>query len=930
MDDTARKLLAAALRYAAGRLATLDTAQKLAELVEKPLADAVQVQGHLTTAGTQLATAVTALDAGDLANGTRHLWDALGEVDAAATILGVKLDVVAQKAIEEAPPRALLQGLGLRSPVAAMKADDNGSPLLEVTWKGTSASAPPFQVDAVELTVRFGAPGLSMTVAGSGASIDLGRGTDGLIRKLIGAAGSASTDLAFTVDARGVTTRGAVGPIALPARLDAQVVELQGLDLALNAEGGDLRIDLRSRLLTELLGVLKARVDGAGLRLPIDPARILAGQQPFGDPSFLVPEAIGISLDAGPVSGGGYLRVVQGGFGGALALTIGPVKVDAFGLFREVDGAMSFVVVMSMRFPVPIELGLLFTLNAVGGIVGLGVDVMPDAIAAGIKDGVLEQLMFPPDVVAAAPTILQTLGRVFPAKAGSFVVGPMVQLAWGRPISLFTLDVGVVLAAPDPVIVIVGLARAALPTEEAPIIDLRAGVMAQFGRGKVLLRAELYNSRIALFSVYGSLGLLIRFDDPGVYLSAGGFHPKFTAIPGELTGMRRIGAEMSPPVGLQLRLEGYVAVTPNTVQFGGSIEIGYSVAVAAVRGSLTLDALIQLDPFGFEVAISAGVHVEAFGIALLGVQLSGRLTGPSPWTIEGRGRFSLPWPLPDPSIDVGPITFGPSRPASPALEAVAPLAKVAEALNLPEAWQRAERAGQYVPVRMTPVPGVPAGGGDSPTVIAPWELVRCSQRRFPWQMTIERVGAAPVAPAKCRLAVPGGVRVGAVGGAPGAAVDSSSVTESFAIGQLLQLSADAQLGAPDFEDRQGGLTIDLSTAETDAAALLPFVHSVELEYEDSWPGRPEEPIEPMRLLISDAMLRLLLDAGPAGSSALRSAEDWRPQLAERRIEVRPVSEVRVTDVASGALRADFAPWSDALFSARGVQGGLAAMTRVGA
>jgi hypothetical protein len=231
---------------------------------------------------------------------------------------------------------------------------------------------------------------------------------------------------------------------------------------------------------------------------------------------------------------------------------------------------------------------------------------------------------------------------------------------------------------------------------------------------------------------------------------------------------------------------------------------------------------------------------------------------------------------------------------------------------------------------MTPVPGVPVGGGDSPTVVAPWELVRCSQRRFPLQMTIERVGAAPVAPAECRLAVPGGVRVGAVGGVPGAAVDSSPVTESFAIGQLLQLSADEQLGAPDFEDRQGGLTIDLSTAETDAAALLPFARSVDLEYEDSWPGRPEEPVEPMRLLISDAMLRLLLNAGAAGSSALRSAEDWRPPLAERRIEVRPVSEVRVTDVASGALRADFAPWSDALFSARGVPGGLAAMTRVGA
>ena len=61
---------------------------------------------------------------------------------------------------------------------------------------------------------------------------------------------------------------------------------------------------------------------------------------------------------------------------------------------------------------------------------------------------------------------------------------------------------------------------------------------------------------------------------------------------------------------LFLRGESYFAVTTNSFQFGGGLELGIHAGPLNAIGFIPLDALIQFTPFHFEVAISAGFAVR--------------------------------------------------------------------------------------------------------------------------------------------------------------------------------------------------------------------------------------------------------------------------------------------------------------------------------
>ena len=55
---------------------------------------------------------------------------------------------------------------------------------------------------------------------------------------------------------------------------------------------------------------------------------------------------------------------------------------------------------------------------------------------------------------------------------------------------------------------------------------------------------------------------------------------------------------MNTPVS-RMRIEGYFAVTSNTVQFGARVEVFFGLDILNVQGHLTLDALFQFSPFYF-------------------------------------------------------------------------------------------------------------------------------------------------------------------------------------------------------------------------------------------------------------------------------------------------------------------------------------------
>lgn len=917
--DTGAAVLRVVLGYAHDRVRERLDPEGLAGVVGVAIPDDAtreRVASHLMLATTE-ADAVTAVlaEPATLASARQasaHLVAAVAHMRRAAAELGADDSAHLTAALSTAPdPRGLAAQLRLTE-APAVRVDGP-----TVTYTLTSSDtelAGIARVGRVRLSVTL-ADDVRVALALDEARLTLGVGGGNVLAAVLGAAGlDVRTDLLLAVDTgRGLTANGTLGPVALPARSPSPLLRSVAATLLTQSPAATLRLTATST--GALGGAVMALVDGFGLDIPVDPAKVLAGTSPLGPPAVRAPQAIGLEISAGPVTGGGYVAVSEVAEGrrysGALRLRLGPLDVKAFGVLTDRPEGFSLAVVLSVQFVPPIEVALGFTVNGVGGIVGLDVVVDTDALRSQLRSGALERLMFPPDPVAAAPAILSTVAAVFPARRGGFVVGPMISLGWGRP-TLVRLDLAVVVSLPATTVILLARLRVAIPAPEAPLIDLRADVYGEFSARRVVVMASLVDSRVVFFSVSGDVGMLVRFGgDATMAISAGGFHPRF-APPAELAGMRRIRVEMSPPVGLHFRVEGYVAVTTNTVQLGGRVDIAYSVGVASVYGYLGLDALVRFDPFGFELDLVAGVGVEALGFTLCAIDLALRLSGPAPWRVQGTGKVRLPWPLPDPSISIGPIQWGPSAP--PLGPEVSPADLVAQALRNPAAWTRVDDPHRSTPVTMRELQAPPGE-----VLLDPWSLVRGTQTAVPLDTDIVKVGGQRVSPGQNRVTLDDPMLDGTAGAA------WSQDRQAFPLGQYLDLTDDAALAAPSFERRAAGLLID----PADITSLRGHT-TVDLSYETSFPFEPTPPSrrDPLFLTYEASVT---LAANRAGLSDLRG--NGRYAAEPDPIDVAPASEVRLarTDSLAGVLAADTRmPWSDAAAAARSTGLPFSAVQLIGA
>jgi hypothetical protein len=82
-------------------------------------------------------------------------------------------------------------------------------------------------------------------------------------------------------------------------------------------------------------------------------------------------------------------------------------------------------------------------------------------------------------------------------------------------------------------------------------------------------------------------------------------------------------------------------VTSNTVQFGAKIELRAGASIFNIYGFLSLDALIQFDPFHFIAQIGAMLAVRRGSSTLFSVRLDLTLEGPTPWHANGKASFEI-------------------------------------------------------------------------------------------------------------------------------------------------------------------------------------------------------------------------------------------------------------------------------------------------
>lgn len=899
------ELVAGALGFARARLEELEDAalDDVASFAHAAGVDGFVdaggvVAGHLTAARTALASVGPALAAANVIGAATQLGTAIHELDLASqaipggrSLLGLLADEIGW---DGAAPKGLAQQLGLPADVPGLQLA-GGALVYELTAPGKSLAPAPLTLgfDDAKLTARLKldgtAPLFSLALALNG--IEAGVGGGPISSLLGGASGSVQADVVLGVDTtNGLTLSGGASKrVVLPARPKLGPLNLSEIGLELPASIPDT-IDIGSTIDADLGGIIKATVSGAGIHIHINPGGAAHGNSPLSV-SLKPPTGIGLSLDAGIVRGGGFLGERSGGYGGALQLRLGPVEVKAVGLLT-LEPSFALVVVMSVEFLPPIDLSFGFTLNAVGGVIGIEHRLDADALRDQMTSGALDHILFPADPVAAAPAILDTLEQVFPVDHGSFVIGPMVEIGWGRPVSFLTAQLGVILSLPDPKIAIIGRVRITLPAPELAIVDLRATVLGIIDPDYLLIRVSLAGSRIAGFTIGGDIGFLLRWGGGAEFaISAGGFHPRYDP-PKELAGMKRLSMDLSPPAILTLRSESYFALTSNSVQLGSRVEMGADLGVASISGHFGFDALIVFSPhFMFVLDLDIGISVRAFGVQLCGISVQLHVEGPSPWRAEGHAEVDILWWTVD--VDVGPFTWGDDDNPPPAPADPRQIAHDALHRN-PGAWQALVPPNADLVVKLVAAPP-----SETDVTVHPMGLFDVRQHAIPFETVMTHVGANPVPEGRRRVHL--GVPL--VDTTPAGAL--SEVKDLFSAGNFLQLKDDEKLSRPAFEQMPAGARIRPPGEAADWAGS----RHAELRYETFVCDDDDMRGIRVRSLAADKMFTkaasMALASGAAGASELRAPTRYAtapdPIVLADPGEVLRVSKTTVAAVA-GAVQ----------------------------
>lgn len=458
------------------------------------------------------------------------------------------------------------------------------------------------------------------------------------------------------IDGLSVTGGGGVFSVSIPInKTILDVLTIKGFKIEWDATNAPSYAFLKLTMSGSVaLGPFNGSITDIGVKIKVTPKLGSSngnfGPFELGDYAITGPSGMGMSIDASAFKGGGYFEhdKDKGEYAGVLELTIYElVSVKAMGILntKMPDGSKGFslIIIISAEFT-PIQIGFGFTLNGVGGLLGLHRTMVLDELRKGVRDGSIDNFMFPDDPVKNAPKIISDMRKVFPVHKGQFVFGPMGFIGWGTP-NLITVKLGIAIEVPDPVrVAIMGVIQMALPDEAAPLIDIKVNFLGTFDSEAKLITfdAELYDSRIAFLGLSGSMAFRLGWGNNSVFiLSIGGFHPKFKPPPVSLPPMNRLTITIINTSNLKLYFECYTAVTSNTFQIGARINAMAKAIGFKAEATIGFDALFQFSPFYFDTSIYGSASISFKGKSLFSVGITINLTGPSPYDADGKATFKF-------------------------------------------------------------------------------------------------------------------------------------------------------------------------------------------------------------------------------------------------------------------------------------------------
>jgi hypothetical protein len=695
-------------------------------------------------------------------------------------------------------------------------------------------------------------------------------------------------------------TAGAGFEVSLYPHFDIGILHFDRIDLAVRlVTGADVTPALSVRsaaALSGALGPIGYSVDRIAAELAIVFQQGNAG--PFDiDFRILPPTGLGLVIDAGFVTGGGFIShdPELGRYSGVLELDMFGVGVSAIGILDTKDAAgnplpspgYSFLLSICAEFA-PIQLGFGFTLNGVGGLIAINRRMDTTAFLAGLREGALDSVLFPEDPIDSAPTIIGNLSALFPVAIDRHVFGPMAILGWGTP-TLVTLELGILLEVPAPVMLaLIGQAAIAIPSEELKIVSINIDVLGIYdpARKQLSVDATLRDSYVALYSVSGDMAMRLCWGaQPNFALAVGGLNPAFSPPAGFPT-LRRTTVALGIGENPRISLESYFAITSNSLQFGARAELYAEAAGFNVQGWVGYDALLIYEPFSFNVDFSAGMTLSHGSQRIAAITVEGHLTGPSPFHAWGKGCLSLAFGDVCVPFDA---TFGERREND--LPPKDPWPLLDAAIKRIDNWH-GELSGAVASAIALRAPTV----NPDALLIHPMGAATLRQKVLPLDRPLERFGQYEiVGPHRYDIV---GVKVG---DAP--ASGWSATKERFAPGDFEALSATEQLSRDSFEEMDAGVSVGGDFVDAPLAAMKIATIDYETSILDSpWGGRAL----PVSHLERGFQLVSILRGAKARSSFARTGAHKFAAVDRRAKAVALVAErYAVATVDALAKSADF-------------------------
>lgn len=635
-------------------------------------------------------------------------------------------------------------------------------------------------------------------IHGGKVIIDSSKG-DGFLQKLLPIAKSeASFDLLIGVSsANGFYFSGSSAlEIQLPMHVGLGPVSLEGLTIGIKLKDGGIPVSLGADIKGQL-GPVVAVVQNMGVlgtfTFPSDntgnlgPLNLALGFKP--------PTGVGLSVDTGIIKGGGFLSidVDKGEYVGAMELDfIEVVSLKAIAIIntKMPDGSKGFslLIIITADFA-PIQLGFGFTLNAVGGLLGANRTVNIDALREGVRTNAIKSILFPQDVVANITRIVSDLKQIFPPLEGRFTVGPMAKLGWGTP-SIITVELGILIEIPVPRIVILGVLKAFLPTDDEALLRIQVNFLGvlDFENKYISFDASLFDSRLLIYTLTGDMAFRLSWgENPMFILSVGGFHPAYHDAPQDLRNMKRLSISLLSGDNPRISVMSYFAVTSNTVQFGARAELYAEAAGFNVYGFIGYDVLFQFDPFKFIAAFEAGLALREGTSTIMGIHVVGQLSGTNPW--NARGEASIDILFFEISVSFNETWGDSAKKIEPAKEDI--LARLTTEINDTRNWKAdiPNANNLHITLRKIDLP-------PDQIVIHPMGVLTFSERLVPLEIEISKFGNKLPLNAK-RFEIK----------ATDPDVKTETVKEQFAPANFFDKSDNEKLSSPSFDRMPSGFKI---------------------------------------------------------------------------------------------------------------------------